>query len=245
MNKCYLLSILFVSLGFFAFSQDTLPKFSVRNVGKESYIISWFNNYEHVNQISVQRSFDSLKNYKTILSVADPNSKQNGFVDAQAPNDHMFYRLFVVLGGGSFYFTEAKKPVLDTARKLSNAPTTKNGISFPVTPQDVFNNPVTNNAKPKDTIAGVKKEIFIPSFYVYTRKKDGNIFLNLPNADEKKYSVKFFEEDGSPLFEVKNIKEASLIVDKSNFYHAGWFHFELYDGEKLIEKHKFYLAKEF
>ena len=40
-------------------------------------------------------------------------------------------------------------------------------------------------------------------------------------------------------------KETALTLDKTNFYHAGWFTFELYNDEKLVEKHKFYLAKDF
>ena len=92
-----------------AFAQDTLPKFSVTNAGKNRMIVGWVNNYELVKQISIQRSFDSLGIYKTILSLTDPNAKQNGYADTKAPNDHMFYRLFVVLDKGEFIFTKPKK----------------------------------------------------------------------------------------------------------------------------------------
>jgi hypothetical protein len=57
--------------------------------------------------------------------------------------------------------------------------------------------------------------------------------------------VKFYDENDNFLFEIKNLKDQSLIVDKTNFYHAGWFKFELYVDEKLKEKHKFYIEKEF
>ena len=60
-----------------------------------------------------------------------------------------------------------------------------------------------------------------------------------------KYSVKFYDENSQFLFEIRNIKDNSLIVDKTNFYHAGWFKFELFVNEKLKEKNKFYLEKEF
>ena len=67
----------------------------------------------------------------------------------------------------------------------------------------------------------------------------------LPEDEKpKKYSIKFFEED-VPLFELKEIKEREFKIDKSNFYHAGWFRFELYEDDKLIEKHKFQLEKDF
>ena len=201
------------------FSQDTLPKFSLRNVGNNRIIIGWVNNYDLVKQISIQRSFDSMGIYKTVLSVTDPNAKQNGFADTKAPNDHMFYRLFVVLDKGAFYFTAAKKPFLDTAYKTKS-------------PEE----------KTEPTI--VTPTGFVPSSYVYTNK-EGYVFVNLPDAPQKKYHIKFFDEDGTLLFELKNITEKGLTLDKANFYHAGWFNFELYNDERLLEKHKFYLAKMF
>jgi hypothetical protein len=47
------------------------------------------------------------------------------------------------------------------------------------------------------------------------------------------------------LFEIKNIRQSGLTLDKTNFLRAGWFNFELYNEEKLVEKNKFYLAREF
>ena len=209
-----------------ATAQDTLPKFTVRNVGSNRVIIGWVNTFPVTKQISVQRSHDSLKNYKTIMSVTDPAAIQNGFADTKAPNDHMFYRLFVNLDKGEFFFTNPQKPSWDTAQ-------TVNTVIEKVmdTMKQITKPPV------------IPKPSFVPSFYVYTNK-DGYVFINLPDAAEKKYRVKFFEEDDSFLFEV-HVNEPALTLDKSNFIHAGWFKFELYKEEKLLEKHKFYLSKEF
>ena len=85
---------------------------------------------------------------------------------------------------------------------------------------------------------------FVPSSRVFTNRH-GYISINLPDADKQKYSVKFFEEDDSFLFELKDIKKAELTLDKTNFIHAGWFKFELYNDDKLVERHKFYLSKDF
>jgi len=82
------------------------------------------------------------------------------------------------------------------------------------------------------------------SSYIFINK-DGYINISLPLESEKKYTVKFFEENGSSLFEINNIKESPLIIDKSNFVHAGWFLFELYEDNKLKEKNKLYLPKDF
>ncbi|HEX2533996.1 MAG TPA: hypothetical protein VHK69_09690 [Chitinophagaceae bacterium] len=214
--------------------QDTLPQFSLRHVGNNRVILGWINNYPEVLQISIQRSHDSLAGYKTILSVTDPMAVQNGFADTKAPNDHMFYRLFINLGKGNFFFTPARKPVQDTARKLP--PT----VSLP--PAEV----VPGAIPPKtETGQPVKKpDVFVPSSYIYTGR-DGYVHVNLPGASGHKYRIRFYEEDETFLFEIKNIRDNSLMLDKSNFYRAGWYRFELFDEEKLVEKHRFYLGRSF
>lgn len=228
-----LFTCIFFSSAALSQAQDTLPKFSLTNVGGHRIIIGWINKYQQVKQISIQRGFDSLGAYKTILSVVDPMAQQNGFVDTKAPNDHMFYRLFIVFEGGNYIFSQAKRPVLDTARIAKPAVT------------DVISKPKDSTAAPvKTELPVIKKPEWIPSAYVYTNK-EGYVFINLPDAVQKKYSLKVFEEDGDLLFEIKNIQEAALTLDKANFYHAGWFNFELYNEEKLVEKNKFYLASVF
>jgi hypothetical protein len=223
MRICFLITALFLC-GMLA-AQDTLPKFSVKNAGNNRYIIGWSNNYPLVKQISIQRSHDSLANFTTILSVTDPNARQNGFVDSKAANDHMFYRLFVVLDKGEFYFSPSKKPVIDTSRvrlAVSDKPRDSSGLKN----------------------GTIRKPDFVPSYYVYTNR-DGYVFINLPDASKKKYHIKFFEENDNFLFEIKTIKEPALTLDKANFMHAGWFKFELYHDDKLVERNKFYLSKEF
>jgi len=214
-------------------AQDTLPKFSVKNVGNNRIIISWTNTFQTIRQIGIQRSFDSLKNYKTILTVPDPTTPQNGYVDTKATNDHMFYRLYILLDKGVYLFSDAKKPVIDTLRKtgytdkIDKIESVDQVIAVP-------NFGINSKNKPN---------VFTPSVHVYTYK-DGYVRINLPD-DEKKYSIKFFEEDETFLFELKDIKERTFKIDKTNFYHAGWFRFELFEDGKLIEKHKFYLEKDF
>jgi hypothetical protein len=211
-------------------AQDTLPHFSVKNVGNNRIIIGWVNNYGLVKQISIQSSHDSLKNYKTIMSVTDPNARENGFADTKATTDHMYYRLFVVLDKGQFYFTEAKLPFMDTARIARNTNI-----------QHIKDSLIKANIQPVDI---AKRNDFIPSFYV-TTSRDGYISINLPDADKKKYHIKFYDDQNNLIFEIHNIKETSLTLDKTNFLSSGWFRFELYNDDKLIEKNKVYLPKEF
>lgn len=217
-----------------SFGQDTLPKFSVRNIGFDregnpSIVISWVNHYDSLSQISIQTSHDSLKNYRTLISLTDPNAKMNGFADKRAINDHMFYRLFIVKGDGHYLFSLPKRPSLDTAKAATLVETV------------VARRPDLHEQKEEKE---ARKAEFVPSFYVYTNK-EGYVYINLPDAEKQKYHIKFFEEDNSFLFEIKTIRQAGLTLDKTNFLHAGWFNFELYNDNKLVERHKFYLGREF
>jgi hypothetical protein len=87
-------------------------------------------------------------------------------------------------------------------------------------------------------------EVYKISTYVYIGRY-GNIHLSLPEAGKRRYSVKFFDENNKLLFELAEIKDPALILDKTNFHHAGWFRFELYDGDQLKEKNKLFIPKEF
>ena len=186
---------------------------------------------------------NSLSGYKTILTVADPTTPQNGYADTKATNDHMFYRLYIMLDKGRYLFSDAMKPVKDTIKQidprtnmiiLQGGDTIYSGKLL----QDSVK--VPNPGFNKNRFTG-----FTPSLYVYTYR-DGFVRISLPdNEKPKKYSIKFFKEDGTFLFELKEIKEKDFKIDKANFYSAGWFRFELYEDGNLFEKHKFYLEKDF
>ena len=289
-----ILLALFVLLALKSNSQNVLPDFSATTRGNGKTIISWTNAYPVVKQISIQRSYDSLRNYKTILTVPDPRVLQNGFVDSKSPTDFQFYRLFIVLDSGKYLFTKPRRPIWDTSKVVQNPtlskkeennrivteiPKTDTAATVttdpPKVPRPLKNYYVkrrdslimqfTENYlrafrdsllyKTKDTLVFrsgdtllikpfIPKEVYKPSLYVFTGK-DGNVTISLPNVAEKKYHLKFFEEDSTPLFELKEVKDSPLTIDKTNFVHGGWFRFELYENGQLKEKHKFYISKEF
>ena len=283
-------------------AQDTLPKFTVATRGTNRIFISWTNTFEAVSQISIQRSLDSTKNFKTILTVPDPRVRQNGFVDSKAQTPFMFYRLFIVMEGGKYLFSKSSRPFWDTARLAKQIAPTANGNgnkrvlfseTIPSTETEQLKTQLRTETSQEDSIAMnklytlkkgetvigkiselnfksfydsiihktkdtlvfrsidtilvkafVPKVIYRPSQYVYT-ERDGNIAISLTDARKKQYSIKFFEENETELFEIKQVKDEYLMLDKSNFLHAGWFWFELYEEGKLKEKHRFYISKDF
>ncbi len=290
MSRSFCVSIALLFLSYFAAAQDTLPNFSVINRGNDRIVVSWTNPFGNtVRQLSIQRSFDSLKNFKTILTVPDPTIPQNGYVDSKAPTDHMFYRLYILKDSGKYVFSVTKRPKIDTSTNQNNAVNNLSSgapsvITRPKDLKDLKKEMLKNNEriiyiKNKEVLLGaitesglkhfrdsinfttrdtlfmktadtlvirpfIAREVYRPSKYVFT-EKDGNIRISLSDAGSKKYSLKFFEEDHTEIFEIKHISDALVIMDKTNFIHSGWFLFELYEDGKVKEKHKFYVPKDF
>jgi hypothetical protein len=309
------LSVVLLLLSLNTLAQDTLPKFTTYLRGNDKVIIGWTNAYPTVTQISIQRSYDSLKFFKTILTVPDPSVPQNGYLDAKGATPQMFYRLFIVLDNGKYIFTQSQRPFVDTFRRMEyqrpevmpennarqrvviaenmapkEAELLKEKIQEAVKKADpkaimpaekpkpapeperffiikkrdtvIMQLPEKGFKKFRDSIVMktrdtmtfrsvdtillkpfVPKEVFRPSKYVYS-DNGGNVVIMLPDAKTGNYAVKFYEDDKTFLFEVKQIKEPFLVVDKTNFLHAGWFRFELYEAGKEKEVHKFFIPKD-
>jgi hypothetical protein len=351
-------------------AQETLPGFSASLKPNGKILISWRNTYPSVNQISIQRSSDSLHNFVTLLTVPDPRIPENGFVDSKANGRKMYYRIFILFPNSKYLFTKSKRATLDSeeppvvvtkpvakdkpasviqpessAQKQVSIPVEKQ-ITPPVEKQKVLpaeqqnlqpsvNNtaktdkpvveeekylvlpkidnsriyymvespnikkPAVNNPskikaptievdkvlyvkrrdsvimllpgnqvrrfsdslvkQTKDTLFFVNadtlqikpfvevyhepKEVYKISIYVFT-SKDGNVTIALPDYSHKKYYVAFYEMDSTQVMAVKDIRDAQLIIDKTNFGHSGWFRFELYEDGKLKEKNKFLIPRE-
>ncbi len=179
-------------------------------------MVSWVNPFSTVTVIDIQRSSDSLKNFTTIGSVLNVSARNNGFVDTKEFIPALYYRVFISFDGGTYIFSQSHRPGIDTTHAIDEL-------------REVQYTPV--------------QTWFVPSKYVYTGKEN-NVIIALPDAEKKKYSIKFFEDDGTLLFELKKISETYLTLDKVNFVHAGLFNFEIYADGILIEKHKVYIPKD-
>jgi hypothetical protein len=214
MYKSLFIIFCFLIIQKISFAQDTLPDISVIQRSNK-VLISWTNLFTSLTNINIQRSYDSLKNFTTIGSVLNVKAKSNGFVDSKEFIPPQYYRLFISFEGGTYIFTKSHRPGIDTLKTVAEI--------------TEFQQPV--------------KTWFVPSKLVYTGR-DNNVIIDLPDAERKRYSIKFFEEDGSLIFELKRITENYLTLDKVNFLHAGLFNFEIYSNDVLVEKHKVYIPKD-
>lgn len=305
------LAIFFISIVFCdsVAAQEALPNFTASLKSNGKVLISWKNNYPVVTQISIQRSFDSTRNFTTLLTVPDPTVSENGFVDGKAPTTRQFYRLFIVLDSGKYLFSKSKRASPDTGKtlvsavqepndrepvdqgfvpksersriidlskgkdssrinapdKIKGAPIVKYNKTIVIKTKDsligtIYESSVRHfrdsvMSKTRDTLVlkgtdtilikpFIPKEVYKISTFVFVNK-DGNVMVALGDFSKKKYNVRFLELDATELFDLKEIRQPTLIVDKTNFIHAGWFRYELYEDGKLKEKNKLYIPKEF
>ncbi len=81
------------------------------------------------------------------------------------------------------------------------------------------------------------------SRYIH-REKNSDLVIVVPYGGNGKYRVRFFDEEDRFLFEVRQIRDSILIVEKLNFQHAGLFQYELYRGECLVERNTFVIKKD-
>src|SRR5450755_370357 len=97
----------------YAKAQDTLPGFTASLKTNGKVLISWRNSYPAVNQISIQRSNDSLRNFTTLITVPDPRIPENGFVDGKPNGAKVFYRIFILFPNSKYMFTKSRRAVLE------------------------------------------------------------------------------------------------------------------------------------
>jgi hypothetical protein len=235
--------LMLISFGSFA-QNDTLPKFNA--ISKDGKVtINWINRYPNAQQISIQRSKDSSKNFFTIFSLPDPSLKKFSFADEKAPHDSLYYRVFVLIGGINYFFSPAKRPFRDTTKPVTVIKSIDLKLIDLKKKEEAAKEKTDKETKePKEEAPPPpKKYVWVPSVYVFTAD-DGNVSIILPQFKTKKYQVKFFNENETPLFDLNEVKDSPLLLDKLNFMHSGWFRFELYENGRLIEKNKFLITRD-
>jgi len=248
-----------------SFGQHKLPQIDVI-ARRNKVVVSWQNDYKkNVMDILIQRSYDSLNHFTTIGTVLNPMNIENGFPDDRAPYNRMYYRVTVLFEGGSYEIGKPVRPEIEPL-DLDELDVTyyPPEISKPEEVTIITPNvkkardpkPLQINERIKPTVSDSIKKITLPSTIpvhivetaypsarIYTSKQNV-VVIQLTDASTKKYQVKFFDERDKMIFELKKIHDDYLIIEKSNFVHAGWFRFEIYQDGVLYEKNKVMIPKD-
>lgn len=77
---------------------------------------------------------------------------------------------------------------------------------------------------------------------VIRHEMNGDVVIALPANALGRYRVRFFDDRNVLLFEIRQIRDPLLIIEKYNFGHAGRFQYELYRDNGLVEKASFQIS---
>jgi len=273
MKKRCILILFFFSIFLHSVSaQQVLPAITVKNLNGK-IIVSWLNEYKKsIQNIFIQRSYDSLKNYTTIGTVLNPQNTENGYPDVNPPYNKMYYRISITFEGGTYIVGPATRPIKEvfepepidiTALPIEELPskTTIPEIKDVVVKDFTLNKknellPESINKKKNDSLNDSKLttlktivtpsrivETAFPSYRIFTSKQN-IVVIHMPEANNHKYQIKFFDESEKLIFEIKKITEEYLYLEKSNFIRSGWFRFEIFEDGVLIEKNKVLIGKD-
>jgi hypothetical protein len=230
--------------------------------------IEWKNPYgDSIVQLNVQRSWDSVKNFRTIFVPLSPELPQNGYIDETAGYTGLYYRVFYVLQNGSFFFTKGMKVTsgTDLTNEISAEAAADKNFLITVHDDDSviavlnfeyykrFRDSIVNFTR--DTLYSLTDaDVLIryynnsirwmPSTHIFTNT-DGYVQIYLADAEQKNYRLRFFDENHKPIFSIQHVTQAQLLLDKTDFLHSGWFYFDLFEDNKLKERNKFYIPKDF
>jgi hypothetical protein len=127
-------------------AQNHLPNFNIDNKGDGRVVISWNNPYNNLIQLAVQRSFDSLKRFSTVYSATSPELPQNGFSDKIPAGVRVYYKIFYVMQGGTYYFSNSKPadasaPIAAVGASVSKRDLLDENLLKKVTDPNLLQNP--------------------------------------------------------------------------------------------------------
>jgi hypothetical protein len=251
----YVIVIFLLGMGR-AVAQPLLPDI-IGVTQKGLNIISWNSPYEKLKSIAVQRSADSFFNYTTIGYVKELKKGNQAFIDGHPMVGPNWYRLQIVFSSDLEWKSNRIKLFVDSAQLLEATMVVPNDslqkLASKVKFTDTVN--VVSSAKP-ETITNATKTVeptkpvltlniteaassvdalaYIKSQYVFTNPFTGHINVEIQDAREHRYSLRFFDAKDNAVLDLPRIPESAVIIDKRNFQHKGLFKFELYkDKEKL------------
>lgn len=210
--------------GYHLRAQETLPDFTVIDKGGGRVIISWRNPYPNLIQLSVQRSYDSLKRFGTVYSSTSPELPVNGYNDKVPDGVKVFYRIFYVMEGGAYFFTASKTPVVP--EELVVTPVDEKREELKQELQQVA------EAKTKKELV---KEVYDPNKPLYLKESDTTDYRILLLKDFRAYRDSIMNQTKDTL--VQRGKDTLLIkpYDPPFAKNASKYVFTSKDGYLVIK----------
>lgn len=241
--RLFLFSFLFIATK--SFAQPLLPDI-IGVTEKGMNILSWTSQYDRLKSIAVQRSSDSQFNYTTIGYVKDLKKGPQAYIDGHPMPGKNWYRLQIAFGSDLTWLSNRFMLFVDSAALLTKTVIAPNDslqkLASKVRIIDTSSSKLAGpnmSTKPVLSVTvpdPVKDEsyAYIKSQYVFTNPFTGHVNVEIKDARQYRYSLKFFDQKQMPVVDIPRIPEPAVIIDKRNFQRKGIYKFELLkDREKL------------
>ncbi len=189
----------------YAKAQETLPGFTVSLKPGGKVLISWRNGYPSINQISIQRSSDSVRNFTTLITVPDPRIPENGFVDSKTNGAKMYYRIFILFQNSKYIFTKSKRATLEAAERPQEVSksTVDDKSKTVIQPKQPIQQEIK---KPEDSIKkAVVKTPEEEEYLILPKIDNSRIYYLMENSNLKKPMVDEPGKMKGPTIEVEKV----------------------------------------
>ncbi len=201
--------------------------------------LKWFNPYDYIKTIAIQKSDDKAKNYKTIGYLEKNPQGVATFVDQKLNIDTTYYRLLIVFSSDLNWYSNMSTVIIDSSQFIEFY---KSMVSNPLTiiPQ-------------KDTIIETKSETFTANYTDPTEPNfqfrasnmvfydffDKQIHVDILSGFDLKSHYSLVLKDPyneAVLSKINKIPQNNVVMDPRNFNADGLIKFELLQDKNIIEK---------
>ncbi len=198
--------------------------------------LKWYNQYDLIKSIAVQKSQDKAKNYKTIGYLEKTPKGVSTYMDESIDFGTTYYRLLIVFSSDLNWYSNISTVEIDSQGFISFYQNKGENPDFGKGTIDK-SRPISSTANTTDP--SLPNFQFVPSRWVYYDLFDKQIHVDLSSgySPGSTYSLVLKDPYSHKILnKVKKIPKNNIIVDPRNFNTVGLLEFELFKDKNIVDK---------
>lgn len=193
----------------------------------EGALIKWFNQYDFIRSIAVQKSDNKDVNFKTIAYLEDNKKGVGQYFDQNINYGTSYYRLLIVFGTDMNWYSNVSALTIDSSsfiqfyEKKGQTADFSNAYGIDSNSSSNFTNGNFSSNK------------------VYYDLYDQQIHVNLHQDWNTKSQYSLVVKDprtNRQLAKINKLPQSKFILDPKNFNEKGMLQFELYKDKVILEQ---------
>ncbi len=206
-----------------------LPEITVSFDVNKGAELKWYNQYDVIQSIAIQKSDNKDFNFKTIAYLKDNKKGVGTYLDENVSYGTTFYRLLIVFGTDMNWYSNVTPVTIDSSSFIQFYKNKGMAADF-------------SNANPIDSLAGNSGGSvggFATSSTVFYDLFDEQVHIKILSGwnEDSQYSLIFKNPQTNKLIsKINRLPKRSVIVDPRNFNDIEYVQFELYRDKEIIEQ---------